>query len=158
MNHTFKRILAFALCLCCVFSVAMMPAYAASSSKYNIVQGVSTSSIRGARHEFTIRGNLLTRKKITINAELSGIGAISGQTGQEAMSYLKQNSNFAYIIYDKNGRCVSVGANLRIGDSIYLPRGLQNYKVVILSKFDRYNGRTVGQELAKNYGKYFLKY
>lgn len=157
MNHTFKRILAFALCLCCVFSIAVMPAYAATPSHYPIAQGVDFSRCRGQRQEFTIRGNLFTRKMITISL-YNSIPKITGREHFDIEKYVKGYANFGYIIYNQSGKIVAVDGNLRIGDRIYLPRGRQNYRVVILSTFDSYRGLTTAQLNALCRTSYYLQY
>ncbi len=161
MNQTSVRTrsrifsLLFALVLT-VASLITLPAasLAASTSKTDIVNGGFTS-ISSRTQTYTIRGNLLSQKKVSFSLYLS-LPAIGGKTSTEAYNYVKKNAVFDVTVR-QNGKKV-LTTTVKGAGSFKLPKGLKTYTVTVESSLKNYKNTKLECINGAVYGKYKLSY
>ena len=155
--RTSSRIFAvlFALLLT-VTSLIALPAsgLAASTSKTSIVSG-GYSSIRSITETYTIRGNLLSQKKVSIDLFLT-LPKITGETGTKAFNFVKKNATFTVTI-SLNGKKLKT-YTIKGAGSFKLPKGNKNYTVKIVSTLKNYKNTKLECINGAVYGKYRLSY
>ena len=150
-----KKIIALVLVIIAVASCFVMPASAAKTSNQKIVKWscVTPSKATANQVTYTIKGNLLTQKKVTVVASST---SLSFNYDSKSINFYKNNARFKVDIY-KNG-VWQRGYTGTLGQHFYLPRGTSNYTVVLKTYYNNWNGNNSTCWTAAAGGScYFLK-
>lgn len=150
-----KKVLAVVLAVLTFMSCLILMASAATTSKQKIVNwtAVNPSVASSKTVTYTIKGNLLSQKKVTVVASST---SANFNYDSNAINFYKNNARFRVDIY-KNGtwQRAYVGS---LGQYFYLPRGASNYTVVVNTYFNNWKSNSSTCWLAATGGYYHLKY
>lgn len=150
-----KKIVAILLAIVTVFCCFSIVAFAATTGKQKLVSwsAVNPKVASSRTVSYTIKGNLLSEKKVTV---VAGSSTANFNYDSGAINFYKNNARFRVDIY-KNGtwQRAYVGS---LGQYFCLPKGLTNYTVVVKTYFDNWNGSKSACWNAAQGGYYNLKY
>lgn len=150
-----KKIVAIILAIVTILSCFSIVAFAKTTSKQKIANwnAVNPKVASSRTVSYTIRGNLLSQKKITVVAASS---SANFNYDSNAINFYKNNAKFRVDIY-KNGTWQRAYIG-NLGQNFYLPRGASNYTVVVKTYFNNWNGNKSACWNAAQGGYYNLKY
>lgn len=149
-----KKVIAICLAVLTVMSCFSMVAAAASTSKSKIVNwsAVNPSYASTKTVSYTIKGNLLSEKKVTVVAS-STSDNFNYDSG--AINFYKNNARFRVDIY-KNGTWQRAYTG-KLGQYFKLPRGTSKYTVVMQTYYSNWKSNSTCWNAAVG-GTYQLKY
>ena len=153
--RNFTRILSLALVFVLVMCYFAIPVAAASTGKQKIVKwsAVSPSVAKTNTISYTIKGNWLSEKKVTVK-----LGSTSSSTfnyDSNAINFYKNNACFRVDIYKGNTWQRAYTGTL--GQYFKLPKGSTNYTVIVQTYYTGWKSNSTCWNAA-NGGTYYLKY
>ena len=131
-----KKIIAVVLAIVTIFSCFSIVSFAASTKKEKVVNWSALNpNVASSRTvSYTIKGNLLSEKKITV---VAGSTSANFNYDSGAINFYKNNAKFRVDIYKKGTwQRAYVGT---VGQYFCLPKGLTNYTVVVKTYFNNWN-------------------
>ena len=146
-----KRILCFILVVCSLFTLAALPASAASYSYGSTVKIVKFDAVAGGKitqnyATFSLKG-ALWKKSVKIVA----LG------GAATCNPINSGARFDVKVHDSNGKLISEYRNLKIGSTFTIPGAFKTSTVYVCSKFPGYNINSFSHNAAALRGTYTLR-
>ena len=150
-----RRALSFLMALVMVFCMVSSLTISASAATTERGQILSNGYCWvGPQKEFWIKGNLLTRKKVTIG--FVGMAVGQGLMFPKAAEWYQKNTRYNVWVLKKDNEHIYEYHCLKYEDTFKLPRGKRDWKIVVqperTAEFSR------GYENVWSFGQYALKY
>ena len=156
-----NRIFAFLFAMILsIMSLISLPAtsLAASTSKQYIAGGGYGRTAYSRTTEFTIKGNLLSKKKVSVYVLTPARYLFKSKTEQaKSLEYIRKNAEFKVTI-SYNGKVLETKTVKSGSGYFYLPKGRKNYTVKVTSTLKNYKSSDWICSTSAMYGQSQLKY
>ncbi len=143
-----------------ITSLITLPAtgLAASTSKQYIARGGSGRTAYSSTAEFTIKGSMFSKQKVSIYVLTPARYLYKSKAEQsKALDYIKKNAEFKVTV-SYNGKVLETKTLKAGSGSFYLPKGNKSYTVKVVSTLKNYKGSDWICNTSAQYGQYQLKY
>ena len=125
------------------------------SNQCEIVNYVGLFMMVQSRTEyFTVKGNRDSEKEVSI--EVLGLCDWYGSTAEQALNYINENVEFTVTV-SLHGKVLSTQI-VKAGGSFYLPRGSQNYTIMVVTDMKNYEYNKLECNNAGRHGMFRLVY